>query len=74
MLQNFPYYAQTMLHYALLIQDFLSLIIYLNYVIMSINSLSSSSTVLTMYQHFEFPFVAFCNLSQYIFNKIITTY
>ena len=51
MLQNFPYYAQTMLHYALLIQDFLSLIIYLNYVIMSINSLSSSSTVLTIYLH-----------------------
>ena len=23
-----------------------------------------------MYQHFEFPFVAFCNFSQYIFNKI----
>ena len=51
MLQNFPYYAQIMLHYALLIQHFHSLITAtcLNYIIMSINSLSSSSTVLTIY-------------------------
>ena len=43
----FPYYAQMMLHYALLIQSFLSL----NYIIMSINSISSSSIVLTIYLH-----------------------
>ena len=48
MLQNFPYYTQIMLHYALLIQHFL-LLSYLNYIIMSINSLSRSTTVLTIY-------------------------
>ena len=78
MLQNFPYYAQIMLHYALLIQHFRSLIMPKLHnhqyqqpfqFFYSLNNLSTYT-----YQHFEFPFVAFCNFSQYIFNKIITTY
>ena len=65
MLQNFPYYAQIMLHYALLIQHFLFLIIpklhnheYQQpfWFFYSLNNLSTYT-----YKHFEFPFATLVN-------------
>ena len=51
MLQNSPYYAQIMLHALCSTNSTFSFSYhsYLNYIIMSINSLSSSSTVLKIY-------------------------
>ena len=59
-------YASYVKHYALQIQHFISLMLYLNYKIMSISSLSNSSKVqytidissTHVYKHFELIFVA----------------
>ena len=85
MLQSFAYYAQFMLYMLsiLIIYKFniLFLLCYLNYKIMSISSLSSSSKVqyainnssTHVYKHFELIFVAFATLFNTRFDKIITT-
>ena len=72
-------YAPYVEHYALQIQQFLFLLSYLNYKIMSIGSLSSSSTVQCtinhsskdVYKHFEFIFVAFATSFNTKIDKII---
>ena len=70
MLQNFTYYAQFMLHILSIVLykfNILFLLSNLNYKIMSISNLSSSSTVqhtinnssIYVNKHFDFIFVAF---------------
>ena len=88
MLQNFTYNAQFVLHnfyvkyYAVQIRHFISLILsYLNYKIMSLSSLFSSSTVqhiinnlsMYVYKHFKFIFVSLVTLFNTHFDKMITT-
>ena len=67
MLQNFAYYAQFMIRMLSIMLYNSRFYFYLNYKIMSINSVSSSSTVqliinnssMYVYKHFEFILVAF---------------
>ena len=72
-MQNFPYYAQIMLHALCSTNSTFSFSYhsYLNYIIMSINSLSSSSTVLTIYLRTHINTLNFLLLH---FASLVNTY